>query len=168
MNLESFNMNFQPNSRSKFQLRRALYVVGLLLRHFDFTNPDVLGDLSVCFLYSLYTKFITVVFPQPDTKDQVYMNMMFFIQHNDVDLQVNTLKAIGNICIRHHEFMLEPELKEFYHRQLVMEDAPLQMKIDVLLNIENYLIEEENRMIQQDLECTSYLVFFKVVLIFLL
>lgn len=48
MNLESFNMNFQPNSR--FQLRRALYVVGLLLRHFDFTNPDVLGDLSVCFL----------------------------------------------------------------------------------------------------------------------
>lgn len=75
------------------------------------------------------------------------------MQQDDVDIQVFTLKAIGNICIRHHEFMLEPELKDFYHRQLVIEDSPLRMKIDVLLNIENYLIEEENRMIQQDLEC---------------
>ncbi|XP_066259899.1 nipped-B-like protein [Euwallacea similis] len=134
LNLESYNLSFLTNSRNRFQLRKALFVVGLLLRHFDFTNPEVLGDLP------------------PDTKDQVYLNMMYFIQQNDVDLQVNTLKAIGSICIRHHEFMLEPELKEFYHRQLVIDDAPLQMKIDVLLNIENYLIEEENRMIQQDLE----------------
>ncbi|ENN74150.1 hypothetical protein YQE_09123, partial [Dendroctonus ponderosae] len=134
MNLETYNLDFQKNMRNRFQLRRALFVVGLLLRHFDFTNPEVLGDLP------------------PETKDQVYLNMMYFIQQNDVDIQVNTLKAIGNICIRHHEFMLEPELKEFYHRQLSVEDAPLQMKIDVLLNVESYLIEEENRMIQQDLE----------------
>lgn len=91
--------------------------------------------------------------------------MMYFIQQNDVDIQVNTLKAIGNICIRHHEFMLEPELKEFYHRQLSVEDAPLQMKIDVLLNIESYLIEEENRMIQQDLECKFLFYWYSLVVI---
>lgn len=68
-------------------------------------------------------------------------------------MQANTLKAIGSICIRHYEFMLQDELKMFYHRQLTLEDAPLRMKVEVLINIENYLVEEENRMIQQDLEC---------------
>lgn len=132
--LETYNLTYQKNYRNRVLLRRALFVVGLLLRHFDFTNPAVLGDLP------------------HDTKDQVYLNFMYFLQQDDVDIQSNTLKAVGSICIRHHEFMLEPELKDFYHRQLVIDDAPLQMKIDVLLNVENYLIEEENRMIQQDLE----------------
>ncbi|KAF7267144.1 hypothetical protein GWI33_019635 [Rhynchophorus ferrugineus] len=134
VSVETYNISYQKNFKNRVLLRRALFVVGLLLRHFDFTNPEVLGDLT------------------PDTKDQVYINMMYFLQQDDVDIQSNTLKAIGSICIRHHEFMLEPELKEFYHRQLIIEDSPLQMKIDVLINIENYLIEEENRMIKQDLE----------------
>ncbi|KAL1493055.1 hypothetical protein ABEB36_011194 [Hypothenemus hampei] len=134
ISLETYNLDFQKNNKNRIQLRRALFVVGLLLRHFDFTNPEVLGDLP------------------HDTKDQVYETLMYFIHQNDVDIQVNTLKALGNICIRHHKFMLQPELKEFYHRQLVNEDAPLQMKVDVLLNIENYLIEEDYRMMQHDLE----------------
>ncbi|XP_030756621.1 nipped-B protein [Sitophilus oryzae] len=134
MSLETYDLDFQKNHRNRVLLRRALFVVGLLLRHFDFTDPAVLGDLS------------------GDTKDQVYINLMYFLQQDNVDIQSNTLKAIGSICIRHHEFMLEPELKEFYHRQLVIDDSPLQMKIDVLINIENYLVEEENRMIKQDLE----------------
>nr|XP_023029223.1 nipped-B-like protein [Leptinotarsa decemlineata] len=114
--------------------RRALFIVGLLLRFFDFKDPEVLGDMS------------------PETKDEVYQTMTFFLQRDDIDIQANTLKAIGSICIRHYEFMLENELKLFYHRQLTSEDAPLRMKVEVLINIENYLVEEENRMIQQDLE----------------
>ncbi|XP_018566704.1 nipped-B-like protein isoform X2 [Anoplophora glabripennis] len=114
--------------------RRALFIVGLLLRHFDFRNPEVIGDLA------------------PDTKDQVYQTMTFFLQREDIDIQANTLKAIGSICIRHYEFMLENELKLFYHKILTSEEAPLRMKVEVLVNIENYLVEEENRMIQQDLE----------------
>lgn len=79
--------------------------------------------------------------------------MVFYLQQEDIDIQANALKAIGSICIRHYEFMLEAELKEFYHKQLTSEDAPLKMKTEVLVNIENYLVEEEKRMIQQDLEC---------------
>ncbi|CAH1960755.1 unnamed protein product [Acanthoscelides obtectus] len=114
--------------------RRALFIVGMLLRHFDFKDPEVLGDLS------------------PTTKDEVYETMMFFLKRDDIDVQANTLKAIGSICIRHYEFMLENQLKMFYHKQLTTDDAPLRMKIEVLVNIENYLVEENNRMIQQDLE----------------
>ncbi|KAG5893186.1 hypothetical protein JTB14_016463 [Gonioctena quinquepunctata] len=114
--------------------RRALFIVGLLLRHFDFKDPEVLGDMS------------------PETKDEVYQTMTFFLQRDDIDIQANTLKAIGSICIRHYEFMLQNELKLFYHSQLTSEEAPLRMKVEVLINIENYLVEEENRMIQHDLE----------------
>jgi cohesin loading factor subunit SCC2 len=88
-----------------------------------------------------------------DIKDQVYQSMMYFLQRDDFDIQANTLKAIGCICIRHYEFMLEKELKNFYHKLLTSDEAPLKMKAEVLINIENYLVEEENRMIQQDLEC---------------
>lgn len=31
--------------------RRALFIVGLLLRHFDFTDKDVIGDLPVSCIY---------------------------------------------------------------------------------------------------------------------
>lgn len=72
---------------------------------------------------------------------------------DDVDIQGNTLKAVGSICIRHYEFMLEEDLKQVYHRLLTSDDAPLNMKSEVLINIEMYLQEEEKRMIQQDLEC---------------
>lgn len=33
--------------------RRSLFIVGLLLRHFDFRNPEVIGDLPVSYLLSL-------------------------------------------------------------------------------------------------------------------
>lgn len=107
----------------------------------------------IAVLYTNINKFFVLFYLQPDTKDQVYQTMTFFLQREDIDIQANTLKAIGCICIRHYEFMLENELKLFYHKILTSEEAPLRMKVEVLVNIENYLVEEENRMIQQDLEC---------------
>lgn len=91
--------------------------------------------------------------PQPDIKDQVFETLLYFLRQEDEDIQTNTLKAIGFICIRHYEFMLLPELKNFYHRMLIDLDAPLKMKTEVLQNVEMYLMEEENRMIKLDLEC---------------
>ncbi|XP_063929333.1 nipped-B-like protein isoform X2 [Zophobas morio] len=132
--LETENVKFISNTKYRQYFRRALFCIGLLLRYFDFKDPDVIGDLPL------------------DIKDQVYQSMMYFLQRDDFDIQANTLKAVGCICIRHYEFMLEKELKTFYHKLLTSDEAPLKMKAEVLINIENYLVEEENRMIQQDLE----------------
>ncbi|CAG9759520.1 unnamed protein product [Ceutorhynchus assimilis] len=134
LNLETYNVEYTNHLKYRFQLRRALYVVGLLIRHFDFTRAEVLGDLPT------------------DTKDQAFRNMLYFLKVEDPDFQDNALKAIGQICIRHNECMLEPELKEFYHRMLTIESSPVYMKVDILINIKNYLTEEENRMLQQDFE----------------
>ncbi|KAK0173665.1 hypothetical protein PV328_006828 [Microctonus aethiopoides] len=120
------------SSRPRF--RRALFTVGLLLRHFNFTDPEVIEGL-------------------PDNiKDQVFETLNYFMnQHND-DIRHYTLTAIGSLCIRYYEFMMMPELKELYHNLLTSETALVNMKIQVLNNIEVYLQEEEKRMIKQDQE----------------
>ncbi|CAG9783745.1 unnamed protein product [Diatraea saccharalis] len=114
--------------------RRALFIVGLLLRYFDFTDAKVIEGLP------------------SDIKEQVFNTMMFFVGLEDEDFVSHTLKALGSICVRHYEFMLRPELKEFYHQLLTSDLAPIEMKADVLRNIEMYLQEEEQRMIRQDKE----------------
>lgn len=114
--------------------RRSSFIVGLLLRHFDFTNKEVLGnELS------------------PNLKDEIFEMLMYFLQ-NEHDSQLYTMKAIGSVCIRHHDLMLGPELKAYYHQVLEDPQGSEAMKAQILNNIEQYLQEEERRMILQDLE----------------
>ncbi|XP_044741697.1 nipped-B-like protein A [Chrysoperla carnea] len=115
-------------------VRRSMYTVGLLLRHFDFTDKDVIRDLP------------------SDIKDQVFNMLTFYLNLNDKNIQANTLMAIGAVCVRHYDFMLLDSLKQFYHSMLVNTNSPLEMKIEVLRNIETYLLAEEMRMIKQDQE----------------
>lgn len=114
--------------------RRSIYVVGLLMRFFDFQDKEVICDQL----------------PEKITQD-VFETFSFFLSQ-DEDSKYYTLKAIGNVCIRHYDLMLLPVLKTLYHQLLKDEDAPLSMKTQVLKNIELYLQEEERRMIKQDLE----------------
>ncbi|XP_063378553.1 nipped-B-like protein [Cydia fagiglandana] len=116
------------------QFRRSLFIVGLLLRYFDFTDPKVIDGLAI------------------DIKEQLFTTLMFFVGLEDEDFVSHTLKALGSVCVRHYEFMLRPELKEFYHQLLTSDLAPIEMKADVLRNVEMYLQEEEQRMIRQDKE----------------
>lgn len=139
--LLNWKRSWQSNSeltRSQYQkrpqFRRSLFTVGLLLRHFDFTDPKVIEGLP------------------EEIKEQVYTTLMFFVNLDDEDFVTHTLKSLGSVCVRHYEFMLRPELKEFYHQLLTSDHAPIEMKADVLHNIEMYLQEEEQRMIRQDKE----------------
>lgn len=144
------------NHKCRQYFRRALFTVGLLLRHFNFKDPEVIGDLPVNTTESFEDVSSSQVGLQENITDQVFEAMTYFLHQDDVDIQANTLKAVGSICIRHYEFMLQNDLKEVYHRLLTSEDAPLNMKSEVLINIEMYLMEEEKRMIQQDLECKIF------------
>ncbi|XP_046612263.1 nipped-B-like protein [Neodiprion virginianus] len=114
--------------------RRALFTVGLLLRHFNFTDKEVTEGLP------------------ENIKDQVFETLSYFVHQDNDDIRFFTLSAIGSLCIRHYEFMMTPELKELYHHLLTSENAPINMRSQVLNNIEVYLQEEEKRMIKQDQE----------------
>ncbi|KOB75611.1 Nipped-B-like protein [Operophtera brumata] len=103
-------------SHSRPHFRRSLFIVGLLLRYFDFTESKVIDGLPA------------------DIKEQVYNTLLFFVGLEDEDFVSHTLKALGSVCVRHYEFMLRPELKEFYHQLLTSDLAPIDMKADVLRN----------------------------------
>ncbi|XP_043483763.1 nipped-B-like protein [Leptopilina heterotoma] len=112
--------------------RRALFTVGLLLRHFDFTDAEVIQGLP------------------ENIKDQVFDTLSYFVHVDNEDIKLFTLKSIGSLCIRHYEFMMLDEIKELYHYLLTSDVASDNMRIQVLNNIEIYLQEEETRMIKQD------------------
>jgi len=112
--------------------RRALFTVGLLLRHFDFTVEEVRHGL-------------------PHTIKQDVMDvLLYFVLQNGIEMQLFTLQAIGSVCIRHYDFMLGESLKSIYLNRLMDPDMSLRLKVQVLNNIETYLQEEEIRMIKED------------------
>ncbi|KAL1456875.1 hypothetical protein WDU94_001565, partial [Cyamophila willieti] len=120
--------------RFKEMFKKAVLVIGLLLRNFNFADPNIIGDALA-----------------PNIKDQVIDILLYFLDRRP-EYRSFLLKAIGHICIRHYELMLTPELKAMYQEVLRDPYADTQIKRQVLVNIEIYLSEEEKRMIQQDLE----------------
>ena len=54
--------------------------------------------------------------------------------------------------MRHFEYMLGSEMKELYHHLLTDHGAPTRMCCQVLKNIQNYLQEEEDKMMKADAE----------------
>ena len=67
------------------------------------------------------------------------------------DMKYYSLQALGNLCIRHYNFMLESDLKRVY-QQLLTTFSETKLKVQALNNIQLYLTEEELRMIKQDQE----------------
>lgn len=65
---------------------------------------------------------------------------------------------------RHYEFMLHKQLRDPYHNLLTSHDAPVKMCIQVLRNLQTYLVEEEIKMMKADAEC-MYIIFNLVIYI---
>ena len=85
--------------------------------------------------------------------DEVLETLLYFVNQPAPDMQMFTLQALGFIVIRHYDMMLSERVKKLYHGFLQQPDVSKQLKAQVLINLETYLVEEERRMIQQDEEC---------------
>ncbi|XP_072393870.1 nipped-B-like protein [Diabrotica undecimpunctata] len=131
-NWESTGLSTEEHAICKAVIKRSLFIVGLLLKYFDFKDPEVLGELA------------------PDTTDQVYRTMLCFLQKDSIDIQVNTLKAIGIICSRYYQLLWDNQLKTIYYEQLASKEASLLIKVEILNNIENFLKEEDIRLIEDN------------------
>ena len=46
--------------------------------------------------------------------EEVFETIFFFMRHSSQDIQSDALHALGYICIRHHNFMLETKLLQLY------------------------------------------------------
>ncbi|XP_038112753.1 nipped-B protein isoform X2 [Culex quinquefasciatus] len=123
------------------QFRRSIYTVGLIMRYFDFKQPDVYGGAedaqgalpaNIC--------------------DDVYNTLAFFLSCSHSEICKETLLSMGNFCVKNYEYLTKTELREYYNYLLTQDTVLTEMKINVLKNILMYLTEEENKMVRNDKE----------------
>merc|ERR1712241_354668 len=128
--------------------RPSLFTVGLLLRYFDFGKEELYAGLEW----------------GSETKNAVFDALYYFLDHENVHIQNATLQALGYVCIRHYDFMMDDRLKLRYISILTKGVSSTQTTtqtdtahvLQVLNNIETYLVEEEIRMMQLDKNWKEY------------
>ncbi|XP_050412412.1 nipped-B-like protein [Patella vulgata] len=110
---------------------RSLFTVGLLCKHFDFDAKEM-GETKVC------------------VREKVFDVLTYFMCHEDEDVRLKALNALGFFLIRHYDYMLGPTVKDMYNMFLTDNNAPTKLRCQVLRNLQSYLVEEENRMLLAD------------------
>ncbi|XP_060617388.2 nipped-B-like protein isoform X3 [Anolis sagrei] len=127
-----------PNSTiltaNKPALLRSLFTVGALCRHFDFDQEDFKGNSKV------------------NIKDKVLELLMYFTKHSDEEVQTKAIIGLGFAFIQHPGLMFEQEVKTLYNSILYDKNSSVNLKIQVLKNLQTYLQEEDTRMQQADRE----------------
>ncbi|KAM6105741.1 LOW QUALITY PROTEIN: nipped-B-like protein [Pterocles gutturalis] len=124
-----------PNSTiltaNKPALLRSLFTVGALCRHFDFDQEDFKGNSKV------------------NIKDKVLELLMYFTKHSDEEVQTKAIIGLGFAFIQHPS-LIEQEVKTLYNSILSDKNCSVNLKIQVLKNLQTYLQEEDTRMQQAD------------------
>ncbi|XP_075123769.1 nipped-B-like protein isoform X2 [Leptodactylus fuscus] len=125
-----------PNSTvlttNKPALLRSLFTVGALCRHFDFDQEDFKGGSKV------------------NIKDKVLELLLYFTKHSDEEVQTKAIIGLGFSFIQHPILMFEVEVKNLYNNILSDKSSSVNLKIQVLKNLQTYLQEEDTRMQQAD------------------
>ncbi|KAM4642931.1 nipped-B-like protein isoform 2-T2 [Amazona ochrocephala] len=125
-----------PNSTiltaNKPALLRSLFTVGALCRHFNFDQEDFKGNSKV------------------NIKDKVLELLMYFTKHSDEEVQTKAIIGLGFAFIQHPSLMFEQEVKTLYNSILSDKNSSVNLKIQVLKNLQTYLQEEDTRMQQAD------------------
>ncbi|XP_053304094.1 nipped-B-like protein [Spea bombifrons] len=125
-----------PNSTvlttNKPALLRSLFTVGALCRHFDFDQEDFKGSSKV------------------NIKDKVLELLLYFTRHSDEEVQTKAIIGLGFTFIQHPILMFEADVKNLYNNILSDKNSSVNLKIQVLKNLQTYLQEEDTRMQQAD------------------
>ncbi|KAG8456703.1 hypothetical protein GDO86_002475 [Hymenochirus boettgeri] len=125
-----------PNSTivttNKPALLRSLFTVGALCRHFDFDLEDFKGNSKV------------------NIKDKVLELLLYFTKHSDEEVQTKAIIGLGFAFIQHPILMFEVDVKNLYNNILSDKNSSVNLKIQVLKNLQTYLQEEDTRMQQAD------------------
>ncbi|XP_056020035.1 nipped-B-like protein isoform X3 [Ostrea edulis] len=113
-------------------LLRSLFTVGLLCKYFDLDRDiqDIPADETI--------------------RERVFQVLMHFIMHEDELVREKGLCGLGFMAIRHYDLMLGKDMRDLYYEYLGDEDSSDRLRIQVLKNLQNYLLEEEVRMHKAD------------------
>uniref|UniRef100_A0A3B3T683 Nipped-B protein n=1 Tax=Paramormyrops kingsleyae TaxID=1676925 RepID=A0A3B3T683_9TELE len=127
-----------PNSTvlaaTKPALLRSLFTVGALCRHFDFDLEEFKGNSKVVI------------------KDKVLELLLYFTRHEDEEVQTKAIIGMGFLFIQHPALMFSQDVKNLYNDILSDRRSSVNLKIQVLKNLQTYLQEEDSRMQEADRE----------------
>uniref|UniRef100_A0A3P9J1J5 Nipped-B protein n=1 Tax=Oryzias latipes TaxID=8090 RepID=A0A3P9J1J5_ORYLA len=127
-----------PNSSSlvvnKPFLLRSLFTVGALARHFDFDLEEFKGNNKVVI------------------KEKVLELLLYFTKHEEEEVKTKAIIGLGFLVIMHPSQMFVPEVKALYNGILADGSSSINLKIQVLKNLQTYLQEEDTRMQEADRE----------------
>ncbi|XP_047236736.1 nipped-B-like protein A isoform X3 [Girardinichthys multiradiatus] len=138
--LNKFKIQHQedPNSTTlvanKPFLLRSLFTVGALGRHFDFDLEEFKGTNKVII------------------KEKVLELLLYFTKHEDEVVKTKAIIGLGFLVIMHPSQMFVPEVKSLYNGILADGSSSINLKIQVLKNLQTYLQEEDSRMQEADRE----------------
>ncbi|KAM4576410.1 nipped-B-like protein A isoform 1-T2 [Odontesthes bonariensis] len=127
-----------PNSTTlvanKPFLLRSLFTVGALARHFDFDLEEFKGTNKVVI------------------KEKVLELLIYFTKHEDEEVKTKAIIGLGFLVIMHPSQMFMPEVKTLYNGILADRSSSINLKIQILKNLQTYLQEEDTRMQEADRE----------------
>eukprot|EP00066_Takifugu_rubripes_P024592 XP_011613858.1 PREDICTED: nipped-B-like protein isoform X2 [Takifugu rubripes] len=127
-----------PNSTTlvanKPFLLRSLFTVGALARHFDFDLEEFKGSNKVVI------------------KDKVLELLLYFTKHEDEEVKTKAIIGLGFLVIMHPSQMFAQEVKTLYNGILAESSSSINLKIQILKNLQTYLQEEDTRMQEADRE----------------
>ncbi|XP_075875684.1 nipped-B-like protein A isoform X1 [Nelusetta ayraudi] len=127
-----------PNSTTlpanKSVLLRSLFTVGTLARHFDFDLEEFKGTSKVVI------------------KEKVLELLLYFTKHKDEEVKTKAIIGLGFLVIMHPSQMFVPEVKTLYNGILADSNSSINLKIQILKNLQTYLQEEDSRMQEADRE----------------
>ncbi|XP_041825130.1 nipped-B-like protein B [Melanotaenia boesemani] len=119
---------------NKPTLLRSLFTVGALCRHFDFDQEEFKGPNKIII------------------KDKVLDLLLYFTTHEEEEVQIKAIIGLGFQFIMHPELMFVQDVKVLYNSILSDENSVVNLKIQVLKNLQTYLQDEDTRMQEADRE----------------
>ncbi|XP_061397240.1 nipped-B protein [Musca vetustissima] len=117
--------------------RRSLFTIGILMRYFDFKASYLIGDCG-----TLSTSIC----------DDVFDCIMFFSKCSNYEIRKQSLIALGSFCVMNDNYLIRPELKQFYCDILSSDKIEASIKIICMRNIWIYLTESEMNMHNREKE----------------
>ncbi|KAM7351654.1 nipped-B cohesin loading factor isoform 2-T2 [Cochliomyia hominivorax] len=117
--------------------RRSLFTIGILMRYFDFKAPYLIGESNNL---------------SPTICDDAFDCIMFFTQCSNYEIRKQSLIALGSFCVMNDEYLIRPDLKQFYCDILSSEKSEPSIKIICMRNIWIYLTESEMYMYNKEKE----------------
>ncbi|XP_030215405.1 nipped-B-like protein A isoform X1 [Gadus morhua] len=115
-------------------LLRSLFTVGALGRHFDFDLEEFKGPNKVVI------------------KEKVLELLLYFTKHEDEEVKTKAIIGLGFLVIMHPSQMFVPDVKNLYNGILADSASSINLKIQILKNLQTYLQEEDSRMQEADRE----------------